>query len=81
MAKLRVIWLLAASDSTDEAAHKIDQLSTRYYRNYNLDTEGGAPSEARRQRLMGACQWLIGNLKKLRVCKNPKCQQMTTYFL
>jgi hypothetical protein len=51
--KLRVIWLLAASDATDEATHKVYQLSTRYYRTYCLESGGGAPGEARRAALDG----------------------------
>ena len=76
--KLRVIWLLASCGDTNEAIHRVQQLSTRYYRTYPLERE--SPSEERRQRLMGACQWLGSNVGKLRVCKNPKCEQMTTYF-
>jgi hypothetical protein len=78
--KLRVIWLLADSGDTDEATDRVQQLSTHYYRWYILDREGGPKSEARLQHLTAACHWLRGNVDKLRVCKNPNCQQEKFFF-
>ena len=77
--KLRVIWLLSSSGAETEAMHRIDQLSTHYYRTYYLDFR--EQSEARRERLLGVCQWLGKHIGKLKVCENPTCGQMTTYFL
>jgi hypothetical protein len=77
--KLRVIWLLSSSGAETEAMHRIDQLSTHYYRTYYLDFR--EQSEARRERLLGACQWLRKHIGKLKVCENPKCQQLTMYFV
>lgn len=78
--KLRLIWLLADSGDIEEAIRRVEQLSTHYYRWYILDPEGGPKSEARLRHLRGACGWLRGNVEKLRVCKNPNCQQEKYFF-
>jgi len=77
--KLRVIWLLASSGDESEAIGRIDQLSTHYYRTYCLSLR--ERSEARLRLLSGACRWLRKHVGKLKVCENPKCEQLTTYFL
>jgi hypothetical protein len=77
--KLRVIWLLASSGAEPEAMHRIDQLSTHYYRSYYLDLR--EQSAVRRDRLYGACCWLRSNVEKLKVCENPQCERTTKYFL
>jgi len=77
--KLRVIWLLASSRVETEAMHRIDQLSTHYYRSYCLDLR--ERNEDRLRRLSGACHWLRKNVEKLKVCENTRCEQLTKYFV
>ena len=77
--KLRVIWLLASSGTEDEAMHRIEQLSTHYYRNYCLVIRQNC--EEQREKVFGACNWLKGNVGKLKVCENSKCQKLTKYFV
>jgi hypothetical protein len=78
--KLRVIWLLASSGNQPEAANRITQMVTAYYRRYHLALEA-RDQEWGRERLLGACQWLGGQLDKMRECANPTCQQIRRYFL
>jgi hypothetical protein len=77
--KLRLIWLLSSSRDETETMHRIDQLSTHHYRTYCLGLR--ERNEARLKRLSAACHWLRRNVEKLRVCENPTCERMTTYFL
>ena len=77
--KLRVLWLLASLGNETEATERVNQLSTHYYRSYYLDIRNHCQEV--RERMYMACHWLGCNIKKLKVCDNPRCSEMTTYFV
>lgn len=76
--KLQVIWLLASSGAEQEVLNRIDQLNTAYYRRYRLALD--VLNDEWRRRLLGACGWLRWRFQGLKVCENPTCEQLTTYF-
>jgi hypothetical protein len=78
--KLRVIWLLVCSGAEEEAVHRIEQLSTHYYRYYYMGSVHHN-CEEQRKKMFEACNWLKRNVGKLKVCENPQCQEMTKYFV
>lgn len=71
--QLRVVWKFADSGDLERAQDKCKQLHTDTHR-YLRDTADDAANEPWRLRLVASVA-LLGELKNLKICENPGCEE------